>query len=208
MSEQLKQETSICITAQTFIKALQFVSHAMAREDVRYFLNGVLIKVEDDDSEMILVGTDGHRMAHCKATGFHGLPIGEYLLRSEYVLSLIKSLKPKKRDDDIYLTLSTDTSLNFTVGNGGNELAGKLIDGKFPDYKRVTPDKGKGTGIAGFNCLYLAEGFKASGLLANEKYHGVKFLLNGENSAAKIEVPLSDSALISDAYIVIMPMKL
>ena len=64
------------ITAQTFIPALQFVSHAMAKNDTRFFLKGVLVKV-DTDNQLILVGTDGHRMAHCKISGSHRLT-GEY----------------------------------------------------------------------------------------------------------------------------------
>ena len=207
MSEQLKQDSSIAITAQTFIPALQFVSHAMGKEDIRYFLNGVLIKIEDD-SEMILVGTDGHRMAHCKLTGYHGLPLGEFILPCDFILALIKGMKPKKRDDDIWLALSVDDSFNFKVSNGANELTGKLIDGKFPDYKRVTPTKGKGTGAAAFNCEYLAQAFKACQFLANEKYHGVKYLLNGADSAAKVEVPTPETSMVTDAYIVIMPMKI
>ncbi len=192
------------ITAQTFIPALQFVSHAMAKNDTRFFLKGVLVKVRDN--ELILVGTDGHRMAHCKVSGSHSLPEGEYILPADFVKTVIKGFKPKKSDLFKFLALSFDLE-RFTISDGsGNQVSASPIDATYPDYNRVTPTEGEGTGTAAFNCLYLAEAFKACSFIANEKFHGVKYLLNGENSPAKIEVPTTNDN-ISDAYIVIMPMK-
>src|ERR671934_245555 len=115
---------------------LALVHYAMAQQDIRYYLNGLLMVV--DGGELRLVATDGHRLA------FASLPLEASVARQEAivprktVLELTKLLADS--DDEVRIELSA-TQAVFRFGS--IELVSKLVDGKFPDYTRVIPTQHK-----------------------------------------------------------------
>src|SRR5687767_12650148 len=113
-------------------RLLGLVQYAMAQQDIRYYLNGLLMVVEE--GQLRLVATDGHRLAYA-ATELGGkLPRQEVIVPRKTVLELSKLLADN--DEEVNIEISaTQAAFRF----GAVELVSKLIDGKFPDYTRVIP---------------------------------------------------------------------
>lgn len=157
--------------AQQEIKRLiERTAFAMAQQDVRYYLNGMLWEVRQD--QLRVVATDGHRMAMCtRAVAVSSKDVIQAILPRKGVLELSRLLDDSTAQ--IELTLSSNhirvTSVDYT-------FTSKLVDGKFPDYERVLPRGGNKTVIG--SRMELKQAFGRTSILSNEKYRGVRLLLN------------------------------
>src|SRR5207302_821589 len=117
-------------------RLLGLVQYAMAQQDIRYYLNGLLMVVEG--GELKVVATDGHRLAFASMPLEASLPRQEAIVPRKTVLELTKLLADS--DDEVSIELSP-TQAGFSFG--AIDLVSKLIDGKFPDYTRVIPTQHK-----------------------------------------------------------------
>ncbi len=144
---------------------------AMAQQDVRYYLNGMLFEITE--KQLKAVATDGHRLAICDL---------ETELQSD---NITQAIIPRKGIQELMRLL--DTSDNQTsVSLGTNHLrvaitselmfTTKLIDGRFPEYDRVLPKNGDKTLFA--NRELLRDALSRASILCNEKYRGIKMNLN------------------------------
>ena len=154
---------------------LSTVQYAMAQQDIRYYLNGLLMVVED--KQLKLVATDGHRLAYA-ATGLESaLPRQEVIVPRKTVIELGKLLSDG--DGPIQVELSTaQAAFRF----GGIELISKLVDGKFPDYARVIPTQHQNT--LRVEREILRQALLRAAILSNEKFRGVRWVLT--DSSLKI----------------------
>lgn len=108
------------------------VHFAMSHQDIRYYLNGLLMAVEP--GFVRAVATDGHRLAH------GGVPV-EGVSGQRDVIIPRKTIHEMQRllddtDDPVHIDIGTD-KIRFMFGNV--ELISKLVEGKFPDFTRVIP---------------------------------------------------------------------
>jgi DNA polymerase III subunit beta len=147
---------------------LGLVQYAMAQQDIRYYLNGLLMVAED--KQLKLVATDGHRLAYASVKLPGDLPRQELIVPRKTVLELSKLLADS--DDEVKVELAA-TQASFTFGT--IELVSKLVDGKFPDYTRVIPTGHK-------NKLQierepLRQALQRAAILSNEKFRGVRWVL-------------------------------
>jgi len=174
------------------------VQYAMAQQDIRYYLNGLLMVVEE--KQLKLVATDGHRLAYASLKLEADLPRQEVIVPRKTVLELTKLLA--ETDEEVRIELAaTQAAFSF----GSIELVSKLIDGKFPDYTRVIPTTHK-------NKLQLEreplrQALLRAAILSNEKFRGVRWVLgdgvlkivssNAEQEEAheELEVKYSGDAL-------------
>ena len=139
---------------------------AMAQQDVRYYLNGMLWEIKD--KLLRVVATDGHRLAMCTLPGkIDASDDTQVILPRKGVLELARLLL--QDDADIAIVIGSNhiraTTDDFT-------FTSKLVDGKFPDYQRVlprSPDK-----IVLGSRLELRQAFTRAAILSNEKYRGVR----------------------------------
>lgn len=150
---------------------MQMVHFAMAQQDIRYYLNGMLLSI--DKGLVRAVATDGHRLACCDApleieTGVER-PI-EAILPRKTVHQLMKLLPDT--DDPVKLEVSK-TQARFTFGN--IEFLTKLVDGKYPDYNRVIPQNNDKIFL--INREELIGALKRAAILANEKFKGLRWLV-------------------------------
>ena len=153
-------------------RLLSLVQYAMAQQDIRYYLNGLLMVVEE--GSLKLVATDGHRLAYAAMKLGGNLPRQEVIVPRKTVLELTKLLA--ESDDPVNIELSaTQAAFNF----GTIELVSKLIDGKFPDYTRVIPTGHKNKLQAEREPLRQA--LQRAAILSNEKFRGVRWVI-GEGS--------------------------
>jgi len=149
-------------------RLLGLVQYAMAQQDIRYYLNGLLMVVEG--GELKLVATDGHRLAFAAMPLTANLPRQEAIVPRKTVVELAKLLADS--DDEVRVDLSA-TQAGFSFGS--IELVSKLIDGKFPDYTRVIPTQHKNRLQAARDPLRQA--LQRAAILSNEKFRGVRWVL-------------------------------
>src|SRR5712692_5806264 len=149
-------------------RLLGLVQYAMAQQDIRYYLNGLLMVVEG--GELRLVETDGHRLAFAALPLTANLPRQEAIVPRKTVVELAKLLA--ESDDEVRIELSP-TQAGFSFGS--IELVSKLIDGKFPDYTRVIPTQHKNRLQAEREPLRQA--LQRAAILSNEKFRGVRWVL-------------------------------
>jgi DNA polymerase-3 subunit beta len=146
---------------------------AMAQQDVRYYLNGMLWELKG--GQLRVVATDGHRLAMCTLPS--KLDVSgdtQVILPRKGVIELSRLLL--EESEDIAVVIGSNhiraTTEEFT-------FTSKLVDGKFPDYQRVlprSPDK-----ILMGNRLELRQAFTRTAILSNEKYRGVRLQLTPGN---------------------------
>ncbi|WP_298393915.1 DNA polymerase III subunit beta [uncultured Azonexus sp.] len=160
------------ISQKAFRQLIAKTQYGMAAQDVRYYLNGLLLLVEG--KELRAVATDGHRLAYASVEIETELPRQEMILPRKTVLELNRLLVDS--DDALNITLSSN-QVRFAFGN--IVLVSKLIDGKFPDYERVIPPSLRNHMTVGRQMLMQA--MQRAAILTNEKFRGVRVVL-GENS--------------------------
>jgi DNA polymerase-3 subunit beta len=160
------------MSQKAFRQLISKTQYSMAAQDVRYYLNGLLLLVEG--KELRAVATDGHRLAYASVEIDTDLPRQEMILPRKTVLELNRLLLDN--DDALNITL-TPNQVRFSFGSV--VLVSKLIDGKFPDYERVVPATLKNHMKVGRQTLMQA--MQRAAILTNEKFRGVRVVL-GENS--------------------------
>ncbi len=189
-------ELEFATTRASLKGLLDSTAFAMAHQDVRYYLNGMLW--EASAGQLRVVATDGHRLA------MSTLPVGG-LEPSEKVSAIV----PRKGVVELSRLLNEDGDLKVVIGNNHIRINGddflftsKLVDGAYPDYNRVLP-KG-GTRLLEGNREELRSAFGRTAILSNEKYRGVRLILsdgllkmvanNPEQEEAEEEVTVSYSS--------------
>jgi DNA polymerase III subunit beta len=148
-------------------KALGLVQFAMAVQDIRYYLNGVLFSV--DGSTLRVVATDGHRLSFASQAldGDHGNV--EAILPRKTVIELIKLLGDT--DDTVELAIGSNQA-RFRFGS--IEIVSKIVEGKFPDYQKVIPTTHKNR--VSLDRATLAQSLNRAAILSNEKIRGVRLV--------------------------------
>ncbi|CAD6509511.1 DNA polymerase III subunit beta [Candidatus Profftia tarda] len=160
-----QNEVEFSIPQAMLRKLIDATQFSMAHQDVRYYLNGMLFETEGE--ELRAVATDGHRLAVCS------LSIGQILPKHSVIV-------PRKGIIELYRLLNgSETPLHLQIGKknirvnvGEFIFTSKLIDGHFPDYRRVlpkNPDK-----ILKADCNALKQAFSRAAILSNEKLRGVR----------------------------------
>ncbi len=159
----------LSVPQRAFKRQLAQVSYSMAQQDIRYYLNGLLLIA--DGAELRMVATDGHRLAY--AAGNLDAPVAartEAILPRKTVLELARQLADS--DDPLEIVLAGNQAV-FRFGP--IELVTKLIDGKFPDYERVIPQAHPR--MVAFDRQPLLAALQRAAILTNEKFRGVRLVL-------------------------------
>ncbi|OGT30054.1 MAG: DNA polymerase III subunit beta [Gammaproteobacteria bacterium RIFCSPHIGHO2_12_FULL_35_23] len=140
----------------------------MAQQDVRYYLNGMLFDLKKDSLQV--VAADGHRLALAAYKAAFGFKNDlQIILPRKGALELMRLLNDET--SDIKIAIGTNHIHAIT-----NQFVftSKLVEGKFPDFKRVipkNPDK-----IATITRNLFKEALSRTAILCNEKYHGVRLI--------------------------------
>lgn len=139
---------------------------AMAQQDVRYYLNGLLFDLREDS--LRCVATDGHRLALCEAA----LPSGsgtrrQIIVPRKGVLELLRLLEGGDRLVELELARN-----HLRMRREDVSFTSKLIDGRFPDYEAVIPIGADKTVEVDREVLRSA--LQRAAILSNEKFRGVK----------------------------------
>lgn len=166
-------EVTTITLAQRVLKALlKQVEFAMAQQDIRYYLNGLLLEVHGE--KLNIVGTDGHRLSFTSTDLTQSYEKQEVILPRKTVIELIKLLDDS--EEDVVIEIGGNQA-NFSFGQF--KLISKIIDGKFPDYNRVIPTGHQNSFITNRVGVLLA--MQRASILSNEKYRGIRMVLDANN---------------------------
>ncbi|WP_158768165.1 DNA polymerase III subunit beta [Paraglaciecola sp. L1A13] len=158
------------ISQSNLKRLIDSVHFSMAQQDVRYYLNGM--SLETEDNVIRTVATDGHRLALCRLNYTEAtLPNRQVIIPRKGVMEIIRLIE------------DSDKSLKVQVGSNhirifSNDFifTSKLVDGRFPDYRRVLPKDGDKNIVA--SKLALKNAFSRASILSNEKFKGVRLNLS------------------------------
>ena len=164
--------TLVTIGQRQLKDLLKQVEFAMAQQDIRYYLNGLLFEVSAN--RLNIVGTDGHRLSFTSTELKQNYDKQEIILPRKTVIELIKLLDDS--DEDVQIEMSSN-QVNFSFAN--IKLISKVIDGKFPDYNRVIPNGHQNTFTTERLGVLLA--MQRASILSNEKYRGIRMVLSDNN---------------------------
>lgn len=171
--ESWQGEIDIQLSRAQLRKLLDDTAFSMANQDVRYYLNGLLFEV--DNGAVKAVATDGHRLA-LSSLELPGLSAQQkqIIIPRKGVLEIMRLLS----SDEQLITLSLGQN-HIRLTDQSYVFSSKLIDGRFPDYRRVLPRNS--TKLVTSHRSVLKDACTRASILSNEKYRGVRFTLsNGE----------------------------
>ena len=167
---------SITLPQRTLKQLLHLVHFAMAQQDIRYYLNGLLLVI--DQSSLKAVATDGHRLAFSAVTqGSKEVQINIDGERQEVIIPRKAIIECQRLLDDSDSPVTIDLASNqarFLFGQV--ELLSKLIEGKFPDYQRVIPAQHQK--IVSIQREQFLGALQRAAILTTDKFKGVRLTLS------------------------------
>lgn len=177
---------SIQIKRSALKGLLEKTQFAMAQQDVRYYLNGLLI--DANDKRVRAVATDGHRLAFSESLCETGLK------------DAVQAILPRKSVLELNRLLDhAETDIELVIGQGQVQvevdtvrLTTKTIDGRFPDYERVIPEHGDKRVTA--DREILRRSLARTAILSNEKFRGVRLQLSENQLGLQTHNPEHEEA--------------
>ncbi|MBW3698371.1 DNA polymerase III subunit beta [Vibrio sp. T187] len=163
--EDWNSEVEVSVTQAELRGLIEKTQFSMANQDVRYYLNGMLFEIEG--STLRSVATDGHRMAVSQAQLGADFAQKQIIVPRKGVQELVKLLDAPEQP----VTLQIGNS-NVRAEVNNYVFTSKLVDGRFPDYRRVMPQNTTKTLEA--SCDELRSAFSRAAILSNEKFRGVR----------------------------------
>ena len=165
---------------------LDSTSFAMAQQDVRYYLNGLLFEVSAD--YLRVVATDGHRLAlRTEAVKIPTAEKCQVIVPRKGILELSRLLTDA--DEEVRIVIGTN---HIRAHTDNFTFTSKLVDGKFPDYDRVLP-KG-GDKILTAIRSDLRQALNRTAILSNEKFRGIRLLLSNDELKIAANNPEQEEA--------------
>lgn len=183
--EDMKVSQTISVPQDVLSRLIEKTHFSMAQQDVRYYLNGMLLETEGQ--HLRTVATDGHRLALCQAE-----LDGEGLDEQQVIV-------PRKGVLELQRLLSGEGSVDIVLGANhvriqleGIRFTSKLIDGRFPEYERVIPKDSSNELSAGREVLRAA--LQRTAILSNEKYRGIRLIIRDNAVVLQAHNPEQEEA--------------
>lgn len=186
-TDQVETLENITVAEATLKKMMDKTSFAMANQDVRYYLNGLLF--DFSGQQLRAIATDGHRLAICDLESSVDISADrQVIVPRKGVMELSRMLSGD--DDEVTLAIGRN---HIRLVKGDTTFTSKLIDGRFPDYKAVVPvgaDKQMLVDKATF-----IQALQRAAILSNEKYKGVKLEASGSTIKIVAHNPQHEEAV-------------
>ncbi len=172
LAEAAGDELRVRLPQRELRRGLSLVHYAMAQQDIRYYLNGLLLVL--GDQTLKLVATDGHRLAFAAL----GLPAAqearEVIVPRKAVLEVLKLLTDS--EEAVEITVRPN-QVRFAFGD--IVLVSKVVDGKFPDYQRVIPQAHPK--VVELERLAFLQALSRAAILSSDKVRGVRLVLTADS---------------------------
>jgi DNA polymerase-3 subunit beta len=183
--EEINAQQTLTVAQGEFRRLIDKTHFSMAQQDVRYYLNGLLLETEG--TSLRAVATDGHRLALCEMT------LEEKAKTNQQVIV------PRKGVLELQRTLGTEGTIELAIGTnhiraqiGAIRFTSKLIDGRFPEYGRVIPASPSRKVEADRELLRQA--LQRTAILSNEKYRGIRLTAKPELLVIQAHNPEQEEA--------------
>ena len=183
--EDIKPGQIVSVPQELLRKLIEKTHFSMAQQDVRYYLNGMLL--ETGDKHLRAVATDGHRLALCQAELG-----GEELVQQQVIV-------PRKGVLELQRLMGGESDLDIQLGANhiriqldGIRFTSKLIDGRFPEYERVIPQESSNQLTADKGILRSA--LQRTAILSNEKYRGIRLIIRDSGVVLQAHNPEQEEA--------------
>ena len=168
------------------IGLLENTQFAMAQQDVRYYLNGLMLEISSGNLKA--VATDGHRLAFDETdVETSSNEDRQIIIPRKGVTELIRLLQSSQNEANIRVSKN-----HIQVTSGKLSFTSKLIDGKFPDYQRVIPELSETIVVA--DREELKNSLARVSILSNEKYRGVKMIFSNDSLRVLAHNPEKEEA--------------
>ncbi|MDY6451499.1 DNA polymerase III subunit beta [Acinetobacter faecalis] len=192
------QGTEVSVTQRELKRLFEKTAFAMAVQDVRFYLTGTLLEI--DQTQLRAVTTDGHRLALCETAA------------TSTATQAVQAIVPRKAVGELQRLLSVEDeqlslligrellNVTITIANRDKEqgditvrFTTKLIDGKFPDYRRVIPRGGDKVVMIAHDVF--KQSLQRVAILSNEKLRGVFLNFNADSLQLRANNPEQDEAI-------------
>ena len=184
--DDLELDQNVVIKEADFKALIEKTAFAMAQQDVRYYLNGLLLEV--DAEQIRTVATDGHRLALSQLD--HKSDIDgsrQIILPRKGVQELLRLLSSE--DNQITVAIGKN---HLRVNLANLQFTSKLIDGRFPEYQRVLPEECDNR--AKIDKVQLKQALTRASILSNEKYKGIRLILDDNTMVIQAHNPEHEEA--------------
>jgi DNA polymerase-3 subunit beta len=183
--EEINSQQVLSVSQGALRRLIDKTHFSMAQQDVRYYLNGMLLETEG--KALRAVATDGHRLALCET------PLQAAAKTAQQVIV------PRKGVLELQRILGSDGELELAIGTnhvrvqiGDIRFTSKLIDGRFPEYGRVVPSTP--TKIVQADRDPLRQALQRTAILSNEKYRGIRLTLHSDLLTVQAHNPEQEEA--------------
>ncbi len=177
-------ETELTLEQEAARRLFEKTHFSMAQQDVRYYLNGLLLEV--DGKTLRGVATDGHRLGLCEVALEKGQGAQQVIVPRKGVLELQRLIGGGGS-----LTLGIGAN-HIRAELGDIRFTSKLIDGRFPEYSRVIP-AAEGPAIHADREV-LRHALQRAAILSNEKYRGIRLEVGTERLVIQAHNPEQEEA--------------
>ena len=158
----------VTLPQKTLKHLFNMVHFSMAQQDIRYYLNGLLLVVEGKN--VIAVATDGHRLAFCQVATEDEYARQEVIIPRKTIIELQRLLDDS--DEQVQLDIANN-QVKLTFAD--IELISKLVEGKFPDYTRVVPKGYKNNFTISRD--QLLRSLQRVAIMTSDKFKGVRWVI-------------------------------
>jgi DNA polymerase-3 subunit beta len=185
--EDIHAGESLELPRASLARLLEKTHFSMAQQDVRYYLNGLLL--ESSKKHLRAVATDGHRLALCQVElGREDAPEKQVIVPRKGILEL-QRLIGGGGDDQLKIELGSN---HIRIQLTGIRFTSKLVDGRFPEYERVIP-KDTGNQLSADRQL-LKGALQRTAILSNEKYRGIRLIIRKGSVTLQAHNPEQEEA--------------
>ncbi len=183
--DDIHAQQTVQIPRKELLRLLEKTHFSMAQQDVRYYLNGMLLEI--DGQSLRAVATDGHRLALCETS------LETKAKTSQQVIV------PRKGVLELQRVLTEEGTADVAIGTnhvraqiGDVRFTSKLIDGRFPEYSRVIP--AAATNAIRADRDVLRQALQRTAILSNEKYRGIRITVKDNALTVQAHNPEQEEA--------------
>ena len=170
LDEEREDAQTIKIEKTKIKNILQHVIFSMASQDIRFYLNGLLLKVEQNN--IFFVSTDGHRLSYYNVIDNGNNQAFSVIIPRKAILEIYKNIdnSETKFIEIKYLK----KFVSFT--NANIEIKSKIIEGNFPDFTKVIPQENPIK--IEIEREKLLKTLQRVSVLSNDKIRGIRLTFN------------------------------
>ncbi len=169
-SDSLTGELRVTVKEGQLRRLLELTHFAMAHQDVRYYLNGLLLDI--GEGLLRAVATDGHRLAIAEIPVQTGDAARQVIVPRKGISELLRLLG--NGDEEVIIEVGSNA---IQIALPEVRLTSKLIDGKFPDYRRVVPKGEDSDKTVVVDRERVRQALARAAILSNDKYRAVRLCL-------------------------------